>query len=111
MSMQWYTAQCLFRAVIHGSGKQGQLLERRFFLLRADDERSAEKRALDLAKKKQHSYMASNGEKVEWVLQQVIDTKVIMAKRLEEGTEVFYEYVTRRGAKVRQLSARRRLRS
>lgn len=91
MSKQWHIAECLFRAVINGDRKRGRLLERRFFLLRAAGGRSAKNRALDLAKKKQHGYIGSNGEKVEWVLQKVVDTKVIMSRRLVKGTELFYE--------------------
>lgn len=100
--MRWYTTECLFRSVLDGGRKRAQHLERRCFLLRATNEQSATKKAQDLARKKQHSYLNSDGEKVEWVLEKVVDTKEIFDKRLVEGTEVFHEYVGRRAGKVRR---------
>jgi hypothetical protein len=101
--MNWYTAECLFRSVLRGKPARSiQLLERRYFLLKAADDQSAKSNALKLAKKKQHSYLNADGIKVEWILEKVIDVKEIVDKELSEGTEVFHKYSNRRVKKGRK---------
>jgi hypothetical protein len=101
--MNWYTAECVFRSVHHGGSAKGrQLLERRYFLLKADDDESANKKARKLAKNKQHSYSNPDGIRVKWVLERVVDVKQILAKKLSEGTEVYYEYFHRQSPRTRR---------
>jgi hypothetical protein len=101
--MNWYTAECSFRSVLRGKpAKSTQLLEHRYFLLKAADDKSAKTNALELAKKKQHSYLNADGTKVEWVLEKVIDVKEIVDKELSEGTEVFHKYSNRRVKKAKK---------
>ena len=101
--MNWYTAECLFRSALRGApAKSVQLLEYRYFLLKAADDQSSKNKARLLAKKKQHSYLNADGIKVEWVLEKVIDVKEIPDKQLSEGTEVFHKYSNRRVKKRRK---------
>jgi hypothetical protein len=51
--MKWYTAKCLFRSEIAGKQKRKQLMERRYFLVRAKDDSSAFRKAKVLGIKKQ----------------------------------------------------------
>jgi len=101
--MSWYTAECLFRSVLRGRpAKSMQLLEHRYFLLKAADDQSAKNNARELANKKQHSYLNADGIKVEWILEKVVDVEEIIDKHLSEGTEVFHKYSNRRVKKARK---------
>jgi hypothetical protein len=101
--MSWYTAECLYRSVLRGRHVKGmQLLEHRYFLLKASDFQSAKNNAHELATKKQHSYLNADGIKVEWVLEKVVDVKEIVDKQLSEGTEVFHKYTNRRLKKAKR---------
>ena len=101
--MNWYPAECVFRSVHHdGSAKGKQLLERHYFLLKADDDESANKKARELAKNKQHSYSNPDGIRVKWVLERVVDVKQILANKLSEGTEVYYQYFHRQSPRTRR---------
>jgi hypothetical protein len=101
--MKWYTAECLFRSTLQGGpARSTQLLERRYFLIKAANGHSATKRAREFAKKKQHSYLNDVGIRVDWILEKVIDVQEILGKRLMEGTEVFHEYSNRRVGKGRK---------
>jgi hypothetical protein len=98
--MNWYTARCLFRSEHeNGFNRRRQLVEYRYFLLRAKDDKSASKKARTLAKSKEHSYLNASGVRVSWTLERVIDIKEILANRLSEGTEVYYKYSHRQASK------------
>jgi|SRR5690242_728083 Domain of unknown function (DUF4288) len=98
--MNWYTARCLFRSEHeNASQRRDQLIEYRYFLLRAKDDKSARTKAAALAKKKEHSYKNALGTRVNWILEDVLDIKEILASRLAEGTEVYYKYSHRRPSK------------
>jgi len=101
--MNWYTARCLFRSEYeNGPTRRKQLVEYRYLLLRAKDDKSASKKAKTVAKRKEHSYLNPSGVKVSWILEKVTDIKEIMANRLSEGIEVYYEYSHRQIRKGEQ---------
>lgn len=90
--MNWYTAECLFRSV-HENSNASQLLELRYFLLTAEDDESAKNKALELARRKQHSFVNVEGIVVEWIFQELVDVKEVLSKEISEGTEVYYKYL------------------
>jgi len=89
---------------------KSQFLEHAFILLRAADDQSASKKALSLARKKQHSYLNAKRERVKWVLEKVVKIKEIFDRRLQEGTEVFYWFSSRRVEKPGMRARRKRRR-
>lgn len=95
--MNWYTARCLFRSQHEdGRHRRDQLIEYRYFLLRAKDDKSARSKATALAKRKEHSYISALGAKVSWIFEAVLDIKEILCSSPAEGTEVYYKYSHRR---------------
>ena len=99
--MNWYTARCLFRSEHQkGQRRRDQLIEYRYFLLKAKDDKSARIKATALAKRKEHSYINALGAKVNWILEAVLDIKEILDSSPAEGTEVYYKYSHRRPPKA-----------
>lgn len=94
--MNWYTARCLFKSVhVRQRMIRKQLVEYRYILVRATDDRAAIIRASELARKKQHSYLNPQGVKVKWVLEKVVETSEILAKEITEGTDLYHRYAYR----------------
>jgi hypothetical protein len=62
-------------------------------LLKAENDLSADQKAHEIAKRKQHQYSNVEGKRVTWVLERVTGTKEVFAKELSEETEIYYKYV------------------
>src|ERR1700690_2283809 len=91
--MAWYTTECLYRAEISGAPRQDkQLFEHRYFLLAAEDDESARKKALELAERKQHAYPNAYGENGNGAFERVIDTQEVLADQLLDETEIYHKY-------------------
>lgn len=94
MNDKWYTAKCLYRAVHVGDEPPHEpLSELRYFLTRGDNQADAMKKALVIAKRRQHSYQNQFGATVNWKLEQVIDAKEIFDFELKDGLEIYHEYI------------------
>ncbi len=93
--MSWYTAECLYRSEMDDFSASEQLCEYRYFLVRADDDEAANDKAWELARRKQHTYLNENGIEVRWLLDEVVETKEVLAEELSEETEVYHRYFSR----------------
>jgi hypothetical protein len=93
--LAWYTAECLYRSELPSSGATEQLCEYRYFLLKADDDESASEKARSIAKKKQHRYLNEKGEEVNWILEEVVDTKQVLSEGFTEEIEIYHRYFSR----------------
>jgi len=69
------------------------LREYRYFLVRGSDEIDAAKNALIIAERKQHSYQNQFNATVRWKLEKIIDIKEIFDFKIEEGLELYHEYI------------------
>lgn len=87
--MNWYVAEVLLQSAIEPKGTgYSPLIERSYFLVSADDETSANERAITAARSKQHSYTNAEGETVRWDFLKLERVREVMDKSLRDGTEV-----------------------
>jgi hypothetical protein len=95
--LSWFTARCHFKSEVGSAQKYGtQLWEEQFFLVRAMSKKHAERKAKQLARRKQHSYKNFAGETVSWKFAEVIDVYEMIASRFGDGTEVYSRFFSRR---------------
>ena len=84
----WYSVEALFRCDVEDE-TDDILYDRTIFLIDADkDEKLVSKKALQTARKFQHSY-ESLGKKVSWKLVKVLQIQNLVIKELHDGVEVF----------------------
>jgi hypothetical protein len=98
VKLSWFTARCHFKSDVGSKRKNdAHLWEEAFFLVRAMSKKHAERKAKQLARRKQHSYKNFADETVSWKFAEVIDVYEMIASRFGDGTEVYSRFFSRRG--------------
>lgn len=90
--MKWYSISTTYKSIHVDVPRKRHLWEHLVFLVRAPNEASAKKVALQVAEEKQHEYLASRGDVVRWVFQDVESIQEILDDEIHQGTEVFWEF-------------------
>lgn len=88
--MSWYVAEAIFHSSVSGAGPDYvPLVERSWFLVAAESEIEAQPKALVLGRAKEHSYLNSDGEQVDWTLQRIDRTREVLEGELSDGVELW----------------------
>jgi hypothetical protein len=95
MSMQteWYGVRLILEA-LHPEDADGErLFEERIILVRAVSKEEARERGQKFGEAAQMEYTNANGNRVLWVLRQVIDVTPILDKTIGDGCEIYYSFL------------------
>ena len=90
---EWYVVRALYRLGVKAQtrSRKRALLEERILLVR-----SAPQAVLTIAKTaaltREHSYKNSNGQRVSWKLQQILDVSKVIETAIRHGTEIYNRY-------------------
>lgn len=97
-------ARALFQFLEKGR-KQRHAYEEIVFLVRAEGEPSARRKALKVAKSQQSSYPDENGNVIKYTFVQLLDVAELLDTEFGDGTEVYWRVHlhTTRGALVKRL--------
>jgi hypothetical protein len=93
----WYSAKLRFAVLIESKGLDGYMDS--LLLFRADDFVGAFQRALDLGRRREVTYLNSEGHSVAWRLAEVVSLDVIRVESLD-GAEVYSEPVVHQDPNV-----------
>lgn len=93
--LEWYWVSATYKAVHAGVARRRHLWERTVFLVRAGDDAQAKVAAAEVARGKEHEYIAAGGDTVRWVLQEVEDVQPLFDADIGPGTEVYWTFFER----------------
>jgi hypothetical protein len=91
----WYWVSATYKAVHLGVPRKRHLWERTVFLIRASSDAEAADVARQVAREKEHEYLAAGGDMVRWVLQEVEEIHELFESDIQQGTEVYWEFFER----------------
>ncbi len=86
---KWFGANVLFQFA-EGGKKRRQAYEEIVFLVSADGERNAKRKALRIAKEQQKTYLDENGNTVRYTLVRLLDLAELLDSQFRDGTEVYW---------------------
>jgi len=84
----WYSVRDQFRSEIQGD-TDPYLWEECVFVMQAPSDEAAQRKAVDVAKAKQHDYLNDEGETVRWVFVGVEEVQDLCEDETDDGTEVY----------------------
>ena len=96
---RWFAALLLFESLHPEERRIRKLFELQVRLVRASSEQAAWDRASEIGKDQQHSFANVYGNKVEWVLREVVDVVELLDNAMKEGAEVYYAFLSEREAR------------
>jgi Domain of unknown function (DUF4288) len=96
---RWFAALLLFESLHPEEQRIRKLFELQVRLVRASSEQAAWDRANEIGKDQQHSFANVYGNKVEWVLREVVDVVELLDNAMKEGAEVYYAFLSEREAR------------
>src|ERR1700720_2508217 len=96
---RWFAALLLFESLHPEERRIRKLFELQVRLVRASSEQAAWDRANEIGKDQQHSFANVYGNKVEWVLREVIDVVELLDNAMKQGAEVYYAFLSEREAR------------
>ena len=91
----WYGVTATYKAAHPGQRRRRHLWERITFLIRAENDASAEIAARRVAEEKEHEYTTASGDMVRWVVQEIESVQSILDDDIDEGTEVSWQFYER----------------
>jgi hypothetical protein len=83
-----------FESLHNGQPQPDRLFEARIVLLRAEAESDARQRAEVLGRAAEERYENPDGEQVTWAFRELLDIKELFIDRLEDGGEVYWEFLS-----------------
>ena len=96
---RWFAALLLFESLHPEEQRIRKLFQLQVRLVRASSEQAAWDRASEIGKDQQHSFANVYGNKVEWVLREVVDVVELLDNAMKEGAEVYYAFLSEREAR------------
>ena len=85
----WYSAKLLYESHVDDDQRIGPLCEESIILVEADDEKSAEAKAVKHGQEGEHSYENPDGNMVVWRFVKVLETQDLCEEKLYPGVEVY----------------------
>ena len=106
ISMPWFVANLLFRAIHNGMISDNDIWEERIILIDADTEQDAIKECIKIGKSEEHEYpvkadKSGKDEIVKWSFIQIERICLIEGSAFVNGLEVFTRYL--RNSEVKSL--------
>ena len=86
---RWFVAEGIFKATVTtDKGTDTPINERLLYLVSETDQQSAIKKADEIGRGKEHSYLNEKGEPVNWSFVRLVDVTECIDQQFEDGAEL-----------------------
>lgn len=92
---RWFAARIIMECIHEPDNLEDKVFEDRIVLVKARNEDEAKTKAQALPASRAQEYLNAFGEKVTWVLKEILDVVEVLDDALQEGTQVYYAFISK----------------